>query len=1003
MATLGSVARSIQYPNSGPNYKIELCPKFKLFSEHEPESKIVYDQSSYERVRARKKDVFASITKCDVNPIFPKDEILDHVLEMVEEYLSPYLCSTIGYCEDSEFNLGTAAGYCYLRKGYKSKAEAIQSKMFADLFGRDDFVPLATIADKDEFLPKEDLERGKIRTIFVDPLDKLAKTKFFFDRQNKKIIKHHDELWIKYGMTKQFGGFHRFARDLEEFELRDQSDVSGWDRTVFLYYVYYIRWKLLKLPERFESKFWYVVFHTIFPSAISPDGTVFMRQTGNNSGGNNTASDNSLAHLIVLFYFLIKCYYLKNQKLLTLQEIMNNAFFGIYSDDQAGSLNYRFFGWCSEDDYVSDKIQAYADWGLLIKPSASLVTLGRPGSRIDPRHEFLGSYFHFDEECARYLPYPRIGKICASITRIGMNSKLTEDEFFERVLALTFLSLPCIKVFDVLVKYLEFLYHIAKHKCVLRQILLVNDLTFMKQSFLCMHLGWESLISFSPVIFKCNFIFFTAHGGGGFKSDMSRVAQNERLIQLLESKTSMDTDAVNYTIMFSDPFFDGQVRHLNGLPDAKVGKSITTVVTQELQMSAPAGQTAPWSLLIQTNPWTFDPNTPGLTAARNATLHGNLVQFPVAPANLLERWPAVSCWRGDDGNPLGPFDFTTAGNVPPVGVGLPSNYTVGVHRVIGMALEYYDTTNPLNRQGSVRCYRQPTNSFENKSVINYATPSTGAVTAGGASSALLFRRPPRTPAEVSLLAGTVGWKAEDGFYMVCTPIEAEIPAKTCEDSQPVVVFNDFGTGTRDFTTSIPVMTGNTSPSPAGANARINSPSNVWNLIPWNSSGAFFTGLHPSHTGLLRVRWIVERFPSPDEADISLACQPCAEYCPEVFMTISRMMAEMPVAMGVNANGLGEWLSSALGWVFPTIKKALHYVTAPEPEKASRETKEIVRLSKAVEKMASNPKPIVVRKAGPTYETRAVNAVRREGVKLPPGVPQNTSGPPRKRTRARRKK
>lgn len=983
MTTLGSVKRRIQYPSTGLNFTVSLCPKFSSFVSVFPEASRLYDLSSYEKVRALSPDVRASIKKCDVSPIFPCGRILDHALMLVELYLSPFMSSDAGFDQRSEFNLSTSAGFVYAQKGLPKKTQAMNSSVFKDLYSRDDFIPIAVISDKEEFLPNEDLNRNKVRTIFVDPLDKLAKTKFLFDKQNKSLVDSSSHSWIKYGMSKQYSGFHKFVKQLEPFTLRDQSDVSGYDRTAFLYYVYYIRWRLLNLHVKRHESFWYVVFHSIFPTCLDPDGIVFMRQTGNNSGGNNTAADNSILHLIVLFYFLIKTYYKRFHKLLSLDSLLNNAYFGIYSDDQLGGVFMDFFGWCSVEDYERDKVEAYADWGLVIKPSASFISLG-PG-RLDSKHEFLGSYCFYDQHLEIYLPFPRIGKICSSITRLGL-TVLDESQFFEKVLALTFLAFPCSEVFKILVHYLEYIFSNSKDQTTLRHILLVNDLDFMRDSFLQLHTGWECGDRHSGPLFFPQFTFFSSDGGGGFKNTMSRFAVNEKLIKLLENRTDLDSDSANYLVMFCDPFFDGQVKHLNGLPDAKTGKSMTSVITQELQISKPSSLPAGnWSMHIQNNPWTSDPNVPGFVPATGSDFYGNYAQFPVAPRNPLSRWPSVSVWRGADGNLLGPFQADAANNVQAIGVGMPDNYTKGVGRLIGWAMEYYDTTPPLYRGGSVRCYRQPTNSFETKSTIVYAAPNLGPVTQNGAASAILIRRPPESPQEANLLAGTIGWKAEDGFYMVMSPIEAELPAKTVDDSQPVMFPGDFSAGIRNFAVAADVITGAVANAPSAPNQKVLSPGTIWNLVPWNMSGAIFAGLNEQHTGLLRVRYIYERFPSPDEADFSLAAQPCAAYNSKVFEIIAKMLAEMPIGMVVSSNSLGEWLYTALSWVFPSLKKGLHAMTAPEPEKSSQETKEIVRLSKAVEQMAKRPAVI-----------KTVAAPRPAGQPRPPR-------PPNAPSRVRRKK
>jgi len=439
---------------------------------------------------------------------------------------------------------------------------------------------------------------------------------------------------------------------------------------------------------------------------------------------------------------------------------------------------------------------------------------------------------------------------------------------------------------------------------------------------------------------------------------MSKIGENEKLIHALSDKRCMPDDAAACLVMTCDPFFDGAQPHLNGLPDAKQGKSMTSVITQELQISAPAGQASNWSMHIHNNPWTADPFTGGLNAALGADLWGNYAQFPTVPRNTLVRYPSVSVWRGNDGNSLGPFRADDVGNGQAIGLGMPDTYSKGVGRLIGWAMEYYDTTAPLYRSGSLRCYEQPTNAFEAKSFISYATPNVGVVTATGGATAILLRRPPETPQECNLLAGTVGWKAEQGAYLVFNAIEAEIPAKTVDDTQPVVFMNDFSQGVRIFTAAADVITGGTASAPAGATVRTNSPAQIWNMVPYNTKGIFLTGLNVNHTGLLRVRYIYERFPSPDEADFSLAAQPCAEYCAEYFEIKSRMLREQPVGVPVDENFLGEWLYNAITQVFPIMKSVVHRLTGPAEETQTKAGRDISRLTKVVEKVATRP-PVVI--------------------------------------------
>jgi hypothetical protein len=312
----------------------------------------------------------------------------------------------------------------------------------------------------------------------------------------------------------------------------------------------------------------------------------------------------------------------------------------------------------------------------------------------------------------------------------------------------------------------------------------------------------------------------------------------------------------------------------------------------------------------------------------------------------------VSVYRGATGNPLGPFDLSNPTNATPIGLGLPDGYTTGVSRIIGYSMEYCDTTAPLYRQGSLTAFKQPSNSFEAKNTSSYVVG-----TLGGTVSTMLLRRPPRTVQEANLLAGTLAWKAEDGFYMVNTPIEAEIPAKTVDDTQPVIFFEDFQQGARDLSTPTQVISGltgnvlNTSGVAIGV-----APTNIWNLIPWNSGGVFLLGLNQQHTGLLRCHLVVERFPSPSQVDFSLSAKPCAEYCPEFFIALTECLREMPVAARFSDNSWWEWAYTAFSHLFPAFKALGKSILGPK-EEPSKETKEIARLTKSVEKLAK--KPVVV--------------------------------------------
>lgn len=492
--------RSVPVATSGPNFTVKFDPIFESFVKSGViDCKPIFEKSDCERVRPLKDDLYASIKKCDVPCVCPThgDPIFDHAFKLTWEYLKDDLSVSLTpeLCKTAEFNFSASAGFPYTKYNIRKKGDAFESSIYKDLMQRFDYVPLDTVNSKDEFLSLDDLSRHKLRTTFGAPLDKVSKQKFFFDAQNANIISSSSHKWIQYGMTKQFGGFHKAISKLEDFTHTFQSDASGWDRVAPLEPVYELRLKGLEIPFTLKPLLVDTVFHTIFPTILLPDGSVWVRVTGNDSGGNNTASDNSILHLLIVMHLLTLAYYRYYGELPRLDFILENALIFIYSDDKLGGANLAEFGLTSETFPVIEQ-EIYALYGMVVKPSSVLLT--ELDVHVHRDHEFLGSFCHFDLESNRYIPYPRIGKICSSISRVGLNKDLSPVEFFMKALQLTLLSYKDEEVFKILVHYVHFLIERSGYDSEFTQVLEDNDMTtFNTIEALNFHLGWESQVSAS--------------------------------------------------------------------------------------------------------------------------------------------------------------------------------------------------------------------------------------------------------------------------------------------------------------------------------------------------------------------------------------------------------------------------------------------------------------------------------------------------------------------------
>jgi hypothetical protein len=399
------------------------------------ESKL-YKTADYHAVRPTQESVNISIKKMDVPCVCPNPET-DDTMRLTILYVCLYLkyaTQTINPNRPFEINGSAAPGQPYPG----TKADAIETPLFKELAPSVSHIPVDEVNVKHEELSIEDHMRKKCRTVFCTPVDFIVKEKILFDEQNKKIKEGNPHSFIKYGMVKQYGGFNAVFKKIQRFSLRFDSDCSGWDRRFFLLYVYLIRQKLTTNWMEFFSLWMYVSFFNIHSVILLPDGSIYIRSTGNDSGKNNTTVDNSIGHLIICFYFFIeRLKFLKKE--ISLYAIIAYIELAIYSDDKTGSCDHEYWDFTIES-FKEWEREIYSRFGLEIKPTQQLVTLGAAGSLIDPRHSFLGSYAYYREDYGMYVPFPRVGKICSSL--INELPKLKNDLLFRRFLVLTTLLYP---------------------------------------------------------------------------------------------------------------------------------------------------------------------------------------------------------------------------------------------------------------------------------------------------------------------------------------------------------------------------------------------------------------------------------------------------------------------------------------------------------------------------------------------------------------------------------
>lgn len=436
-------------------FKQKLCKYYLAFEKEQGDSKYIDEFATMAQVIPTWENVKLSILKCDAKPMYPNDELQQWAETMSFRHLQFSLTQPI-YQKGQELDITTSTSPAsfWKEKGCGTKGQALlhsDSQYFIEN------ITTPVICDyntKVEFLTMHDIvDRNKIRGTFNPPLDFIVKEKLLYDNQNHAMVENCHNSWIKYGFVKQNGGFSKLAEEYKDFEIMDEHDVSGYDRTVFLEPTMRLRNKCLQYPKGAQPLVEYVTANLVRPLFNCPDGVVRQRQTGNISGSNLTTTNNSIAHVLVLMRFIGKLWLQGEKRLPTFEEIFYYHNYSIYSDDALGGHTISHLS-ISLDDFNAIKVEVFNSFGLNLKLSQTMTTKV-VDRKIDPKHSFLGSYFHHYPKLDAYLPYPRVEKLCSAIKYTLEH--LQPVDMIAKMVAIKNLSTPVPELLELTDRYLNFL------------------------------------------------------------------------------------------------------------------------------------------------------------------------------------------------------------------------------------------------------------------------------------------------------------------------------------------------------------------------------------------------------------------------------------------------------------------------------------------------------------------------------------------------------------------
>jgi len=382
---------------------------------------------------------------------------------------------------------------------------------------------------------------------------------------------------------------------------------------------------------------------------------------------------------------------------------------------------------------------------------------------------------------------------------------------------------------------------------------------------------------------------------------------SKNILTKLENKGVMTTDGKDWLLQALDPFYDGE-HQVSGYPDRCSGKSVVQTVQRRLTLKCPASvTTGTWDAHImflpelrdyttnnsQTGATTssFPAQTSFSTATRQySTFAGGTKNYPFrAPFNI------VTCPTGNSTAPLSNTWDNTGKEF--YGVDL-SPYAYNQSRIIAGGFEITNTTPELYRGGSIICYEVQNTTQENINAL-LIEPSSNKQSTNITSSS-----PPGLSSAAISIPGATEWDASEGCYMILKQNKQENPPQ--DD-----VFKDriFNYGSNDFvrTTPIPGF---------GLFGQVITTDLVYqppqiHPIPFNSCGAYLTGLNAQTTLSFNVRLFVETFPDASDQILVPLMSPSPQYDYVALELYSRVTRELPVACVVSDNASGGWFDDVL--------------------------------------------------------------------------------------------
>lgn len=373
-------------------------------------------------------------------------------------------------------------------------------------------------------------------------------------------------------------------------------------------------------------------------------------------------------------------------------------------------------------------------------------------------------------------------------------------------------------------------------------------------------------------------------------------------LKSLQDNGKITPDGKEWLTLALDPFHD-YTHQVAGYPDADGSQTVVSCYQYQATVDAGAWNTT-WGCHIYSSNLASTNQMSVLTESADWAS-----TTEAAPAVSTQMAPLViACSATGQYAPQIPL---AAGQ--PTIITLPANgntdISAGNSRVIGMGWEVTNTTADIYKQGAVTVYRAP----QYESLFQNTTQNSGA-TQKSTMCGRKFRQPPSTVEQANLLKGTRTWAARDGVYATAVMNSIQNPIKGYATDAVL-----YGNSTTPDAATDTVW--QSTYQTVGASAAVSTTTPVpTKTMPFDITGAFFTGLSKETTLTVKLRVYVERAPTFLEPALSVLASPSAGYDVHALSLYSQAISMLPVAVKVGENEAGDW--------WRAICRVLKYTAGP---------------------------------------------------------------------------